>query len=153
MYLRCPRAVLSTYRGPLCTQAPVSVGPGVVFTRLPFTGDGLSMMDSQLALEEAHAAAQDRDLQKPRRPLPTPKGRIGLIVAASLATGLVAALALVAAPFVPAKENFLTGVVLLGFAFGWALLVVLSVRFTNQPQRWAAAVSYTHLTLPTTPYV
>jgi pimeloyl-ACP methyl ester carboxylesterase len=97
------------------------------------------MMDPQLTLEEAHAAAQDHDLQKPRLPQPTPKGRIGLIVAASLATGLVAALVLVAAPFIPAKENVLTGVVLLGFAFGWALLVVLSLRFTNQPQRWAAA--------------
>ena len=29
--------------------------------------------------------------------------------------------------------------VLLGFAFGWALLAVLSVRFTDQPQRWAVA--------------
>ena len=37
---------------------------------------------------------QDRDLQKPGRVQPTPKGRIGLIVAASLAIGLLAALAL-----------------------------------------------------------
>ena len=29
--------------------------------------------------------------------------------------------------------------VLLGFAFGWALLAVLSIRFSDQPQRWAAA--------------
>ena len=29
--------------------------------------------------------------------------------------------------------------VLLGFALGWALLAVLSVRFSDQPQRWAAA--------------
>jgi pimeloyl-ACP methyl ester carboxylesterase len=29
------------------------------------------------------------------------------------------------------------GVVLCGFAFGWAILAVLSTRFTNQPQRWA----------------
>jgi pimeloyl-ACP methyl ester carboxylesterase len=69
----------------------------------------------------------------------TPSGRIGLIVAGSLAAGLVAALALVAAPFIPAKGNALTGVVLLGFAFGWALLAVLSVRLSDQPQRWAAA--------------
>jgi hypothetical protein len=47
--------------------------------------------------------------------------------------------ALVVAPFIPAKENVLTGVVLLAFAFGWALLAVLSVRFSDQPQRWAAA--------------
>ena len=84
-------------------------------------------------------ATQDRDVQKPGRVQPTPKGRIGLIVAASLAIGLLAALALVAAPFVPAKENVLTGVALLGFAFGWALLAVLSARFSDQPQRWAVA--------------
>jgi pimeloyl-ACP methyl ester carboxylesterase len=79
------------------------------------------------------------DLQESGRLEPTRRGRIGLIVAGSLAAGLVAALVLVAAPFIPAEENVLTGVVLLGFAFGWALLAVLSVRFTDQPQRWAAA--------------
>jgi pimeloyl-ACP methyl ester carboxylesterase len=79
------------------------------------------------------------DLQEPGRLEPTRRGRIGLIVAGSLAAGLVAALILVAAPFIAARENALTGAVLLGFAFGWALLAVLSVRFTDQPQRWAAA--------------
>jgi pimeloyl-ACP methyl ester carboxylesterase len=62
-----------------------------------------------------------------------------LVVAASMAAGLAAAVLLVAAPFAPAEENVLTGMVLLGFALGWALLAVLSVRFTDQPQRWAAA--------------
>jgi pimeloyl-ACP methyl ester carboxylesterase len=84
-------------------------------------------------------ATQDRNVQKPGRVQPTPKGRIRLIVAASLAIGLLAALALVAAPFVPAKENVLPGVALLGFAFGWALLTVLSARSSDQPQRWAVA--------------
>jgi len=65
--------------------------------------------------------------------------RIGVIVAASLAAGLVVAGVLVAAPFVPARANVLTGVVLLGFACGWALLAVLSARISDQPQRWAAA--------------
>ena len=82
---------------------------------------------------------QDCDLQQPGRRHPTPKGRIGLIVAASLAAGLIGAVALVAAPLIPARVNVLTGVVLSAFAFGWALLAVLSVRFTTQPQRWAAA--------------
>ena len=68
-----------------------------------------------------------------------PRGHIGWIVAGSLATGLVAALLLVAAPFIPAEESRLTGAVLCGFALGWAMLAVLSVRFTDQPQRWAAA--------------
>src|SRR5215217_4294743 len=56
-----------------------------------------------------------------------------------MAAGLIAAVLLVAMPFVPANEHALTGVVLLAFALGWALLGVLSVRFSDQPQRWAAA--------------
>ena len=42
-----------------------------------------------------------------------------------------------AAPLVSPTENALTGVVLLAFALGWALLAVLSIRFSDQPQRWA----------------
>jgi pimeloyl-ACP methyl ester carboxylesterase len=64
--------------------------------------------------------------------------RIGWIVAGSLVIGLVAALLLPFAPFVPARESAVTGAVLCGFALGWAMLAVLSVRFTDQPQRWAA---------------
>jgi pimeloyl-ACP methyl ester carboxylesterase len=72
-------------------------------------------------------------------PDPGPRGSIGWIVAGSLATGLVAAVLLAAAPFIPAEERAVTGAVLCGFALGWAMLAVLSVRFTDQPQRWAAA--------------
>jgi hypothetical protein len=54
-------------------------------------------------------------------------------VAGSLATGLFAALLLVAAPFIAAEESAVTGAVLCGFALGWAMLAVLSVRFTAQP--------------------
>ena len=43
------------------------------------------------------------------------------------------------APVLPAQESAVTGAVLCGFALGWAMLAVLSVRFTDQPQRWAAA--------------
>ncbi len=75
----------------------------------------------------------------PSRPHPQPRGHIGWVVGGSLATGLVAALLLVAAPFIPAEESHLVGAVLCGFALGWAMLAVLSVRFTDQPQRWAAA--------------
>jgi pimeloyl-ACP methyl ester carboxylesterase len=56
-----------------------------------------------------------------------------------LVAGLVAALLLVAAPFIPAEEAEVTGAVLLGFALGWAMLAVLSVGFSDQPQQWAAA--------------
>jgi pimeloyl-ACP methyl ester carboxylesterase len=54
-----------------------------------------------------------------------------------LTTGFVAALLLVAAPFIPAEEAAITGAVLCGFGVGWAMLTVLSVRFTDQPQAWA----------------
>ena len=64
---------------------------------------------------------------------------IGWIVAGSMAAGLLAAALLVAAPFIPPEESRVTGAVLCGFALGWAMLAVLSVRFTDQPQRWAAA--------------
>src|SRR5215213_8238061 len=84
-------------------------------------------------------ATRHGDLQQPGRAHPTAKNRIGAIVALSMAAGLIAAVVLVAMPFIPAEENVLTGVVLLAFALGWALLAVLSARFSDQPQRWAAA--------------
>ncbi len=33
----------------------------------------------------------------------------------------------------------MTGAVLCGFAVGWSMLAILSTRYTDQPQRWAAA--------------
>jgi pimeloyl-ACP methyl ester carboxylesterase len=82
---------------------------------------------------------KDTGQDRPSRPDPGSRGHIGWIVAGSLATGLVAAVLLAAAPFIPAEESAVTGAVLCGFALGWAMLAVLSVRFTDQPQRWAAA--------------
>ena len=82
---------------------------------------------------------KDHGQDHPSQPGPGPRGRIGWIVAGSLATGLVAALLLAGAPFIPAEEPAITGAVLCGFALGWAMLAVLSVRFPDQPQRWAAA--------------
>jgi pimeloyl-ACP methyl ester carboxylesterase len=72
-------------------------------------------------------------------PAATPARRlnIGAVVAGSLATGLVAALLLPFVPFISAEESAMTGAVLCGFALGWAMLAMLSARFTDQPQRWA----------------
>ena len=64
---------------------------------------------------------------------------IGIVVAGSLAAGFAAAVIL---PFLPVDTvdmTFSTAMVLFGFALGWALLAVLSMRFTDQPQRWAVA--------------
>jgi pimeloyl-ACP methyl ester carboxylesterase len=89
-----------------------------------------------MTLSGAVQHSEPQPSESPPRPA---QRRIGWIVVLSIAAGLLVALVLVAAPFTPAKEHVLVGVVLLGFALGWALLAVLSVRFSDQPQRWAAA--------------
>jgi pimeloyl-ACP methyl ester carboxylesterase/uncharacterized membrane protein (UPF0136 family) len=73
------------------------------------------------------------------RPDGAARPHVGWTVAVSLMTGLVAGLLLVVAPFIEPEERDVTGGLLLGFAIGWALLALLSVRFSDQPQRWAAA--------------
>jgi pimeloyl-ACP methyl ester carboxylesterase len=93
-------------------------------------------MESIVATEPT---PKDKGQDRPSQPQPGPRGNIGWIVAGSLATGLVAAFLLAGAPFIRAEERAVTGAVLCGFALGWAMLAVLSVRFTDQPQRWAAA--------------
>jgi pimeloyl-ACP methyl ester carboxylesterase len=69
--------------------------------------------------------------------VPHSAGRLGWIVALSVTTGFVAALLFAALPFVPVEESAITGAVLCGFASGWAGLWLLSLRYTDQPQRWA----------------
>jgi pimeloyl-ACP methyl ester carboxylesterase len=59
-------------------------------------------------------------------------------VALSLATGSTAALLFAFLPFVPVEESAITGAVLCGFGVGWFVLWLLSARFTERPQRWAA---------------
>lgn len=68
-----------------------------------------------------------------RRPVPVTR-----VIAGSLAAGIVTALVLTLAVFPGATESAITGSVLFGFGLGWAMLAVLSVRYTSQPQRWAA---------------
>ncbi|WP_405070919.1 alpha/beta hydrolase [Kribbella sp. NBC_01510] len=64
---------------------------------------------------------------------------IGIVVAGSLAAGFAAAVILAFLPVDTVDMNFSTAMVLFGFALGWALLAVLSMRYTDQPQRWAVA--------------
>src|ERR687883_603441 len=77
--------------------------------------------------------APDGSASSPPRRIP-----MGWVVAGSLAVGLVLALLLPFARFIPAGESAITGAVLIGFALGWAMLAVLSVLLMHQPQRWAA---------------
>ena len=66
------------------------------------------------------------------------------MVAGSFAAGWMVALLLALAPFVPAQVPRVTGALLCGYALGWAMLAVLSVRLTDQPQRWAWALGSVH---------
>lgn len=63
---------------------------------------------------------------------------VGIVVSVSMLGGLVSTLALVLVVFAGASEPVITGSALLGLASGWALLAVLTARFTGQPQGWAA---------------
>ena len=75
------------------------------------------------------------------RPAEPRRNRIGIgkIVVLSLGVGLAAAVLLPFIPWPTVDANFATAMVLFGFAVGWALLAALSVRLTDQPQRWAYA--------------
>src|SRR4051794_653053 len=70
---------------------------------------------------------------------PRRRGRIGWVVAGLMTTGLVAALLFVVMPIGPATQSAVTGSVPCGLAVGWTRLAVLSLQFTDQPQRWAFA--------------
>jgi pimeloyl-ACP methyl ester carboxylesterase len=78
---------------------------------------------------------RDHAIGAPARPIR--KSPVGLVVAGSIFSGLVVALVLVVGPFGGAQEHVIMGTALLGWALGWALLAVLSIRWSDQPQRWA----------------
>jgi len=88
--------------------------------------------------------------QEPTTPAPTRTGPAAVrsrrehsrwpmrvVVAVSLVGGLAAAAAGVAVS-AGGTEPVVDALVLFGFAAGWALLLALSVFFTDHPQRWAA---------------
>ncbi|MBV9831195.1 MAG: alpha/beta hydrolase, partial [Marmoricola sp.] len=60
------------------------------------------------------------------------------VILASLAAGVLVALVLTMVVRPGAPEAVVTGSFLVGFGLGWALIAVLSQRWTNRPQRWAA---------------
>ena len=78
------------------------------------------------------------DQAEPAVPAPR-RSHVGGVVAGSLAAGFVAAVILSFLPVGTVDADFATAMVLFGFALGWALMAVLSTRFTDQPQRWAVA--------------
>ena len=75
----------------------------------------------------------------PANPTPRRHSRwpMRVVVAVSLVVGSASA-AVGVIVSAGGTEPVVDGLVLLGFAAGWALLLVLSVFFTDHPQRWAA---------------
>ncbi len=87
-------------------------------------------------------SVQTHPTSRPQR-TPKPTGEIthdrtaGRMMVASVLAGSVAALVLALVVFGGGTEATITGALLLGFGFGWALMATLTVRCTRQPQRWA----------------
>jgi pimeloyl-ACP methyl ester carboxylesterase len=65
------------------------------------------------------------------------QGHIGLVVLASIVTGLAIGLLLVLGAFAGGDEPRIIGGALLALGAGFALLAIASSRFTSQPQTWA----------------
>jgi pimeloyl-ACP methyl ester carboxylesterase len=84
------------------------------------------------------SASTSSDQVAPAVPGPR-RWHVGGVVAGSLAAGFAAAVILSFLPVGTVDTDFSTAMVLIGFALGWALVAVLSTRFTDQPQRWAVA--------------
>jgi hypothetical protein len=61
----------------------------------------------------------------------------GRSVVVSVAAGVATALVLSLVVFAGGSEATITGALLLGSGFGWGLMAFLTVRRTDQPQRWA----------------
>ena len=61
-----------------------------------------------------------------------------LAIVGSLAAGALLAVALLLGPASGGTEPMVTGSVLFAFGLGWALMAVLTTRFSAQPQTWMA---------------
>lgn len=107
----------------MCALPRMSVGPPTI---TPYFTPTVSSVSSAGRLEN-HLSAQHWPARL----------RVGPVLVASLFAGFVAAVFLVLVPFGGAHESVITAVALFAFALGWALLAVISIRFTDQPQRWA----------------
>lgn len=77
-------------------------------------------------------AAHEHEQVEPSRREP-----VWRVVGGSIAAGFVAAIVLTVGVVGGAAEHVVSGVALLAFAAGWALLDVLSARYTSRHQRWA----------------
>ncbi|HYP44202.1 MAG TPA: alpha/beta hydrolase [Propionibacteriaceae bacterium] len=92
-------------------------------------------------------SVQTHSTSRPQRtPEPTTEATerpAGRLIVGSVLTGAVAALVLALVVFAGGTEATITGALLLGFGFGWSLMATLTVRRTQQPQRWTVVPAVT----------
>jgi pimeloyl-ACP methyl ester carboxylesterase len=86
-----------------------------------------------MTTEAAHPSADSTAADASRR------GRIGLVVLASIGAGLVLGLVFVLAVFDGGTEAQITGSALVALGAGFVILALASRRLTAQPQDWALA--------------
>ncbi|MDF2745058.1 MAG: alpha/beta hydrolase fold protein, partial [Actinomycetia bacterium] len=84
---------------------------------------------------QTHPTSRPQSTPEPTRDT-TERRPAGGTIVASVVAGAVAALVLALVVFAGGTEATITGALLLGFAFGWALMATLTRR-TSEPQRWA----------------
>ena len=85
---------------------------------------------------QAHPTSRPHHAPEPTKHA-TKSRSAGRTIVASVVAGAVAALVLAFVVFAGGTEATITGSLLLGFGFGWALMATLTVQRTRQPQRWA----------------
>ncbi len=86
---------------------------------------------------QTHTTRRQHRTSQPTKHGAGPRRAAGRTIVASVAAGALTALVLVLVAFPGATEATTTGLLLLAFGFGWALMAFLTVRRTRQPQRWA----------------
>jgi pimeloyl-ACP methyl ester carboxylesterase len=86
---------------------------------------------------QTHTTSRQDRTSRSTRSVAGPRRSAGRTIVASVVAGALTALVLVLVVFPGASEATTTGLLLLGFSLGWALMAFLTVRRTWQPQRWA----------------
>ena len=122
-------------------RAPLHVDP-----LNPMTATAITINEGEQAMNTIHhtdssieptTATDTTDGEAVRILDKTPEEPVWRVVGGSLAAGLVGAIVLTVGVFGGAAEHVISGSALLAFAGAWAMLALLSNRFTSQPQRWA----------------
>ena len=125
-------------------QAGVGASPGGRGPRAESIPGTRSVMTTTFSSPTVSPSTTDVDAGDSPRSTSTARGgrrHPAWIAILACAVGLIAAVLLPFAPFVPATESGVTGAVLCGLAVGWLLLSVLSTRSTGMRQGWAFATA------------